>query len=754
MVVVALAAVGLLTSLIMLAVEPKPIPGLDLSQRQDAESAVYLAAFVVILPLALAGAPRLADRIAAGPNAAALSSLVAILVSTLAAVILLLRLTDVFEWGGGMGPLLALLGAWSLAGAAALARAAQARPWRSLLSVVRLAPFLWAAAAAMVVGTLFTVTHLDSLSPLPLAVGVVLIPPAVLLAQRARTPRRLRWGVLVDVVVVALLALAIPDLVIFRPEDPAASLPEAYINGVIQFHQDLLLGPANQVLGGAPILVDTASQYGVGSILFLVGWFKLAPIGYGTLGFLDGVLTALYFVAGYVMLRLAGASRLLGASALAIAVISLVLSRTYPVGALPQEGPLRFGLPIAFIVASLVGARWPRRSRGAKVVALAVLAISSLWAFEAFALTAVTFAAMACFEAYLLPADARARWLVRQAGLAAAACVCAHLLFAVAMLVGTGQLPEWGQYLAYLEAFLLQDLGDVTYDFSRWSPALAVGALYLASASALVLMARRRPEVVRGERIALYAVTGITAYGIAFYHYFVDRSGDHVLAYVSLPALLTGALWLSVLLRSKAVPGAVRAGALAFTLSVVVLLGSVAWSAVEPRLAHSALVQLLPGGDSGRAAVKRLWHFPPADTRSLEGMRLVDTYMPNERRIPVLVRPSLATETLVSSGRANGLQIANPVADSWVKDAREPFVRDAVSELKQGDRLLLDKGLLAALAEVRTDPTSKLLKQVPVGAATAPLQVFALRRIDERFRLRTIRTDSEGFVVVELVPRH
>jgi hypothetical protein len=367
----------------------------------------------------------------------------------------------------------------------------------------------------------------------------------------------------------------------------------------------------------------------------------------------------------------------------------------------------------------------------------------------------VTFAVIVSFEAGFRPARRRLGWLARQAGLAVAASAAAHIVFIAATLAGTGELPDWGQYLAYLDAFFVGSLGEITYDYSRWSPALAVGAFYLTSAAALVLLVRRSPGFFRRERVALLALAAMTAYGILLYGYYVDRSGDHILAYVGLPALLTGALWLSVLLRSRAgLPRRVGTGALAFALSVAVLLVAVAWSSVDPRLQETALAQFTPGGDSGRKAVERLWHFPPVDARVLEGERLLDTYLPGESRTLVLVRPSLATETLIRSGRANRLWLASPVGDSWVMDARKPFVADAVADLKRGDRLLLDKGLLAALAEVRADPRSTLLKQVPVGAATAPLQVFALRRIDERFRLRRIRADREGFVVVELVPRH
>jgi hypothetical protein len=753
--VIVVAVVAMLMSLVMLAVEPRPIPGLDLSQRQDAETALYLAAFLLILPLALIAGPRLADRIAAGPNAPALSALTAALVSTLAAAVVLVRLSELFDWGGGMAVLLGATCLWSGAAVAALARAAQARPWHSLLSAADLGPRLWLVGGVLVFGTLLTVTHLDSLSVPTLVIGACLVPAAVLLVERDRLPRiPARVGVVADALVAALLLLAVPDLVTVRPEDTGSSLLDAYRNEVIQFHHDFLLGPANQVLGGSAMLVDTASQYGVGSILFLVGWFKLAPIGYGTFAFLDGVLTALAFVAGYCVMRVADISRSLAACALAVAVVALVFNRLYPVGSLPQEGPLRFGLPIALILVTAAGARWPRHSRAAQAAGLTILALSSIWALEAFALTAVTFAAMSCFQAYLLPAGRRLQSLVREAALAAAACACAHLLFTAATLIGTDQLPDWGQYLAYLDAFLFRELGDVTYDFSRWSPALAVGALYLASAAALVLLLRRHPEVVRAERVLLLALTGTTAYGILVFDYYVDRSGDHILPYVSLPALLTGALWVGLLLRSRAsLPRGTPAGVLAFAFSVTVLLLAVAWSSVGARFERSALAHAIPRGDSTRAAFDRLWHFPPVDSRVSAAERLLDRYMPGERHTLVLIKPSRTTETLMRSGRANRLPLAQPVGDGFVREERMPLLRDAVAELKAGDRVLLEKAQLDALAKVRANPTSKLLERLGPGAATAPLQVFTLQQIDRRFRLRRLYSDRDGFTVAELAPR-
>ena len=131
----------------------------------------------------------------------------------------------------------------------------------------------------------------------------------------------------------------------------------------------------------------------------------------------------------------------------------------------------------------------------------------------------------------------------------------AHALFAAATLAATGRLPDWGEYLAYLRAFLFGGLGDLTYDVPRWTPGLAVGAAYLASAAALVELARRRGPLVERERPALIAITGVTAYGSALMSYYVDRCLDHILIYIALPVLLAGALWLGLLLRCGAAVG-------------------------------------------------------------------------------------------------------------------------------------------------------------------------------------------------------
>ena len=135
---------------------------------------------------------------------------------------------------------------------------------------------------------------------------------------------------------------------IVSPEDPTRARSTASSNRSPSSTTTSSLAPANQVLGGSAMLVDTASQYGVG--LDLVRR-RLVQARADRLRQLRACWTACSprstSSPRYLRAADGGCSRLLAAAALAVGVIALVLNRIYPVGALVQEGPLRFGLPMA-----------------------------------------------------------------------------------------------------------------------------------------------------------------------------------------------------------------------------------------------------------------------------------------------------------------------------------------------------------------------------------------------------------------------
>ncbi len=382
----------------------------------------------------------------------------------------------------------------------------------------------------LVAGCALAFSAVASISLPILLLGGLAAAVVVAARDRIRMPEMRRpFGPLADAVVIVLLLLAIPNIAIFAAGGGAG---QALQTGFIQFHQNLFLGPTNQVLAGDALLVDTLSQYGVGSIYFLAGIFNLIPIGNETLGLVEGVLSALMFIGAWTVMRIAGVSRLLAAAAMFVAVVALVYGLQYPLGGLLQHGAFRFGLPIGVVVGAVAEARWPNHQRSARALQVGTVALASIWALEGFAYSVFTVMVVAALIVWLAPAGERrgeaVRWIVQLL----AACVAAHVLLAAVTLAARGELPEWGWYLNTLREFLFGRIGDLTYDFSQWSPGVALGALYLVSASALLVMLRRRPELALKERATVVAIAAMTAFGVALLSYVVNRGSDHIIAYV------------------------------------------------------------------------------------------------------------------------------------------------------------------------------------------------------------------------------
>jgi hypothetical protein len=749
-------------------------------ENQGAETLSYVVGFLIVLPAAIVLASRLADRIERGPNAAGLSVLAGAGAGSLAGAIVLV---SVLARDGGLSALLIALGVWSVAFTAALWRTASARPWAALLRVADGAEIAWVTAAALTIGAVLCFTSLGSISIVALVLGLI-AAAAILVAYARRDGRPIaplpgRWGRVVDVVAIALLALAIPNLVIFNAAI-GAQASAADVN-FLQFHQELWLGPINELLHGRALLVDNASQYGIAPIYLSAGWFQLAPIGFGTFGLLDGLSYALLYPAAYCVLRIAGVPRVLAISTLALAVVVLIYNLVYPVGTIPQHGPLRFGLPMALILAAVAEARWPERANIALRAQLLVVALAAVWALEAFGYTAATYAALISFGAWARFGSGRLRWAATRAAAALAAGVAANLAFVALTLAFAGELPDYGQYWTFLHEFLFGLESKFTFDYANWSPGLPVGIAYGASAIAFILLVARRRDLVDGERTLLTAICGLTAYGIVFYTYFVSRSENHVLPYVSLPALTTGALWLALVLRTAIRPSPrLRLAALGSALVVSVLVFSVAWSSIGVRFRQSPLGEALPGGRSLADDIDRLWDGPPVDPRATEGERLLDRYMPGEEKVVIVVAPALGLETLMRSDRSNRLAFTDPVEDAKYGALGLEFLPAlgrSIDALQPGERLLLqDFGVHVFRTLKDGSPQDVLIDPIDPGtgggassgaAAAAspttgqllsppeqllPLQQWALQQIGQDFDLKVIRRGPEGFVVARLVP--
>ncbi len=753
------AAMCVLVPLVHWAIAPKVLPPPLPEQHQSTETLLMVLAFAVVLPLAIVAALRLTPRIAAASGPRAPGAVAAAAVALIVLALFAVRASSRLPWGYGLGPLLVAALLWWALLAALLARALRGWPdlerAPGLLAGGRARALVAVAGAAGIAGAL-ALSIPASVDAAVLVVLALLSAAVVAAYGRVRLPPPGRpWGWAVDLVAIVLLVLVVINVVIFLPEDPS----EAFASRIIQFHQNFFLGPANHVLGGEPMLVGTYSQYGVGSIYLIAGWFHIVPQGNGTLGFLDGLLQGCAFAAGYGVLRLCRVPRTLALGALVIAVLVLVLSLPYPVGALLQHGAIRFGMPMLVVLLATLAVRFPARATPLRGAILVVVGLASIWALEAFAYTLLTVAALIALGAAAAPGRRRRR-VIRDIGACAAAVVVAQVVFAALTLIAAGELPRWGHYLTILREFLTGGIGDLTYDVVPWSPGLAVAIVYIASTAGIVAVAARRRDLLEGEAAALTALAGLTAYGIGLFTYFDNRSAPHIVAYVSLPALLVVTLWIALALR----PGSplrisARRSLLAVALGAAAVMIAAGASSIPTRWDQTALVHALPGAPSLRGALQRLWHPPPFEAGVNEGVRLLDAEMPGPKPI-VMTSADLGIEILATADKSNAVPLGDPWEDSFVPDQHLDDLGDFVDSLRPGDRMLVDGPALEAFRGYRREPGRDPIADpfaqasiVPTGLAA--LQEWLLKEIGERFNLRAVAAaaDASGVEVVELVPR-
>ncbi len=723
-------------------------------QNQSAKTGLYLLTLVVIGPLALAAGPRLADALAGGPNGAALPTVAAMLATALLAVFVAARLSASAPWGDGVGVVLVAVLLWAVFSSAVVVRAL-GRPWGLLAVLTRSARWGWAMSALIAICAVLAFTALRSLSVAALLAGAVLAGAIMVLARWGTGLRIGRWpGGAVDVIFIVMLALAIPNVVIFHT---AHGTPSSFaLPGIIQFHQDYLLGPTNQLLGGGGLMVNVpVSQYGVGYIYFLAACFHIVPIGYGTYGLLDGIITAVFYIVGFCLLRLSRAPRPLAIITMALAVIALIYHLFYAVGELPQQGPLRFGLPMVAILAAASAARWPQHAGWARIGALLTLGVAAIWSLEMLAYTFIVFVVVSIVEACLVHAERLWRWLAIQIAYGIGVCICAHLILAGATLVATGHLPDWSQYLAYVDALVLggNKAGGISYGFARWSPDLAVGAASFASCAGVGLLIRRAPALARREAVLMVALGGLSAYAIALLSYSDNRSSTYLLPYVALPTLLAAALWVVLLLRAyPRTSSPARLAGVAMALSVAVVMLGAAWPNVGANFSNAALARAYPGGGLA-AALRRLAHPPPIDPRAPQGEALLARYSPAKRALILLPdAPDLGTEILIRSHRANRFSIGDPKADAFVDPSIwTGTLRRQLSRLDLGDRFLTDQAGLRIAVALRNRPPNYPLAH-PFGTYN-PQTEWILQRLAWRFALARVRTDADGLIVARLARR-
>jgi hypothetical protein len=499
-------------------------------------------------------------------------------------------------------------------------------------------------------------------------------------------------------------------------------------------NQNYFLGPTTDVLHGHPMLVGTFSQYGFGLFDGLGAFFSVSPIGYGSLTLLLSTLTALLFAAVYVVLRLSTSSQIVSIAGLVVAVVLNIFGQSYYYTYFPSTGVLRFGLVWLVILLSVGAARSTRRARMLDALVLVVVGVSAAWSGESGVYCLGTACAIACIDAVTLEPrhGARYRAAIHGVGRCLAASVCGVLLFTGLTRAATGEWPQWGAYADFIRLYTTGGLGELP--IGAWSPGLALGAFYAASAVALLAVAGLRPALVRERRATFRAIAGLTAMGGLVFTYFLGRAAPNNLFHIAPPAVALLFVWAGIadIALANRRTAAIAIGATMF-MGALVVAGE--RDNVARKYPHTALAALLGSAPSLTTQVRSLWHNPVVDPEAAHVARFVSSLGPSRAPLIVVLSPEVESEALLRLDRGNAVGTSNPCQESL--SARGP------SRVAAGVRALRT-GAILVTGSAPTD-----------GGRLLPIQQYTLAVIRSRFRLRQIGADGRGhkaFVLTAQAP--
>jgi hypothetical protein len=501
-------------------------------------------------------------------------------------------------------------------------------------------------------------------------------------------------------------------------------------------NQNYFLGPTIDVLHGHPMLVGTFSQYGYGMFDGLGAFFSIVPIGYGSFTLLVSALTALLFAAIYVVLRLSTSSQIVAIAGLVVAVALNIFGQEYFYTYFPSTGVLRFGLVWLVILLSVGSARSTRRARLLDALVLVVVGASAAWSGESGVYCLGTACAIACIDAAVLESGRGARYRVAVRGVTRCltASVCGVLLFTAITRAATGVWPHWGSYLDFVRLYTTGGLGELP--IGDWSPGLALGAFYAASAVALLAMVGLRPALVRERRATFRAIAGLTAMGALVFTYFLGRAAPNNLFHIAPPAVALLFVWVGI-----ADVTLVNRRTAATAIAAAMFMGALAVTGERDNVArkypHTALAALLGSAPSLTTQVGSLWNNPVVDPKATPVVRFVSSLRVSRAALIVVLPPEVESEVLLRLDRGNAVGTSNPCQESL--STRGP------SRVAAGVRAL-SNGAILVTGDASTD-----------GGRLLPIQRYTLALIRSRFRLQQIAADGRGhraFVLAAYAPAH
>jgi len=489
-----------------------------------------------------------------------------------------------------------------------------------------------------------------------------------------------RVGLLVDALACLAIALSVISI-------------RTILNELARFNIDFYLGAANDVVHGRTVLVDTASQYGVGVIYFLAALIGFTGTyrAYAVCLTAITVITAAMCVSAYVIGRRLGMGRPLAGAATIVVLSTTVYGTDLYFYDYPSTGSLRFVWPILMVLWISLGTG--RNSHHiAEALQLATLAVATVWSAETFVYTAAIYSTSAIATALesdrssFLALARGCRWSLLKGCLSSALAILVLVLYT---LLRSGQLPNPNLYLSYLQLYTVGDFSSL--GARVWTPWELVATPILVSLGALIVRWSRPAETVSGDG-AGHAVrlASLTIFGIVEYSYFAARMAPSNLRDVAVPSILLTFYGIS-LARTRLTPiGSRRVNALVGLVVVSYLLTAAPDNAA---MAGNALLPSTLGAVVGTgSASPQLWLTDTTayqNTTEAQVVALIDARSWPER-IPMAVSTDAQTRALLQTGHANWFPVPDPCEAGLERDSY-PTAQSAVASLHAGQWVIVSE---------------------------------------------------------------
>jgi hypothetical protein len=185
---------------------------------------------------------------------------------------------------------------------------------------------------------------------------------------------------------------------------------------------------------------------------------------------------------------------------------------------------------------------------------------------------------------------------------------------------------------------------------------------------------------------------GLTFLAIAEFTYFLGRSHQNNLFYISIPAICAASYWMMrISFHALRIPVTFRhsvrivwfAGLVALFIVVTPLVRLKA----DATLAHSLLRARAWAGPDAVLAPS------PSDTAVTEALYLINKYTASTPRIALFLSPEFTTEALFLARKANVFPTSNPIQDAISASAQDRALHFQTG-LKAGDIIFVDENYM------------------------------------------------------------